>query len=101
MMCIYIYDFIHILCIIKFAQCFNNSSHVLLIVCLCFLVIGVTQMKLSVVLCLLIFFFFNLKTDLLSYGIKYLMVLEYLVSQQYEKLSLMEVEDYQKVCISH
>ena len=104
MMCIYIYDFIHISCIVKFAQCFNNSSHVLLIVYLCFLVIGVTEMKLSVVLCLLIIIiiiFFNLKTDLLSYGIKYLMVLEYLVSQQYEKLSLMEVEDYQKVCISH
>ena len=97
MMSIYIYDFIHISCIIKFAQC----SHVLLIVCLCFLVIGVTKMKLSVVFYLLFFFKKILKTNLLSYGVKYLMVLEYLVSQQYEKLNLMEVEDYQKVCISH
>ena len=29
------------------------------------------------------------------------MVLEYLVGQQYEKLNLMEVEDYEEVCFSH
>ena len=28
------------------------------------------------------------------------MVLEYLVGQQYEKLNLMEVEDYQEVCFT-
>ena len=38
--------------------------------------------------------------DHLSYGVKYLMVLEYLVGQQYEKLNLMEVEDYQEVCFT-
>ena len=69
-----------------------------MIVCLCFLVIGITQMKLSVVLYLLINYFF-LNIDHLFYGVKYLMVLEYLVGQQYEKLNLMEVEDYQEVCL--
>ena len=44
--------------------------------------------------CALLLNYKNLMFDLLLYGVKYLMALEYLVSQQCENLNLMEVEDY-------
>ena len=71
----------------------------LLIVCLCFLVIGVIQMKFFVVLYHLIKK--NWSSKFFSCDVKYLIALEYLVSQQCENLNFMEVEYYLEVCFSH
>ena len=75
--------------------------YVLLIVCLHFLVIGVIQMKFFVVLYHLFKKNNNLKFEIFSCDVKYLIALEYLVSQQYENLNFMEVEYYLEVCFSH
>ena len=88
-MCVYIYDFINISFII-FAQCFSNLSHVID----CLSLLGYWSYPNEIDCCALLLNYKNLKFDLLLYVVKYLMALEYLVSQQCENLNLMEVEDY-------
>ena len=83
--------FIFMISFIFFAQCFSNLSRV--IDCLS-LLIGYWIYTNEIDCFALSLNYKKLKFDFLLYGVKYLMALEYLVTQQCENLNLMEVEDY-------